>query len=177
MSNTKVLVVDDSALVRDMIRAMIEVDSEAEVVGEASNGLEAVEMVRRLRPDIVTMDIDMPVMDGLQAIERIMAENAVPILVVTSRGDAKTAFAAISKGALDLVVKPDVDLEGAHEFVAKLKLMSKVRVMHPSPACISVIIGGRQSIFMPYWVASAQRAMRSPTGTLSCGWYQFRRMS
>ena len=129
MSNTKVLIVDDSALVRDMIRAMIEVDHETEVVGEASNGLEAVEMVRELRPDIVTMDIDMPVMDGLQAIEQIMAENAVPILVVTSRGDAKTAFAAISKGALDLVVKPDVDLEGAHEFVAKLKLMSKVKVI------------------------------------------------
>jgi len=121
--------VDDSALVRDLIRAIIDLDPEMEVVGEAVNGLEAAGKVVDLRPDIVTMDIEMPVMDGLQAIERIMAESPVPILVVTSRGDAKTAYNAISKGALDLVMKPDVNMESAHEFVAKLKLMSKVRVI------------------------------------------------
>lgn len=98
-------------------------------MGEAVNGLEAVEQVRSLHPDIVTMDIEMPVMDGLQAISQIMAENAVPILVVTTRSDSKTAYTAISKGALDLVMKPDVSMEAAREFLAKLKLMSKVRVI------------------------------------------------
>lgn len=129
IEKSRVLIVDDSALVRDLLRAMIERDPEMEVAGEASNGLEAVEGVRNLRPDIVTMDIEMPVMDGLQAIERIMAENAVPILVVTTRSDAKTAYTAIAKGALDLVTKPDVNIGGAREFVAKLKLLSKVRVV------------------------------------------------
>ncbi|TAN40369.1 MAG: chemotaxis-specific protein-glutamate methyltransferase CheB [Nitrospirae bacterium] len=129
MKKVGVLIVDDSVLVRNLIRAIIEMDPEMEVVGEASNGLEAIERVWGLRPDIVTMDIEMPVMDGLQAIERIMAENAVPILVVTSRGDAKTAYAAISKGALDLVLKPSLNAEAAQEFGAKLKLMSKVRVV------------------------------------------------
>lgn len=129
MKKIRVLIVDDSALVRKMIRAIIEVDPEMEIVGEASNGLEAVEQVRNLNPDIVTMDIEMPVMDGLQAIEKIMAEHAVPILVVTSRGDAKTAYTAISKGALDLVLKPDLNFEAAQEFVAKLKLIAGINVI------------------------------------------------
>jgi two-component system chemotaxis response regulator CheB len=75
------------------------------------------------------MDIEMPVMDGLQAIERIMCESAVPILVVTSRGDAGTAYAAIAKGALDLVLKPDVSVESALEFTDRLRLLSKVKVL------------------------------------------------
>lgn len=152
MKKIRVFIADDSGLVRELIRAIIEMDPEMEVAGEASNGREAVERVRILRPDIVTMDIEMPEMDGLEAIEQIMAENAVPILVVTTRGDAKTAYAAISKGALDLVVKPDVNIEEAHEFVAKLKLMSKVKVIRhisgslspkrPAPAGLPVFQGG-----------------------------------
>jgi len=137
MKKIRVLVADDSALVRDLIRTMIEGDPELEVAGEAKNGQEAVELVRALAPDIVTMDIEMPVMDGLQAIERIMCESAVPILVVTTRGDAKTAYAAIAKGALDLVVKPDVSIEAAREFTDRLRLLSKVKVLtHLSGRCL-----------------------------------------
>ncbi len=129
MKKIRVLIVDDSLLVRSLIRSIIEMDHEIEVAGEASNGLEAVEKARSLHPDIITMDIEMPIMDGLQAIEQIMATSAVPILVVTSRGDAETAYAAISHGALDLMLKPELNIETAREFVAKLKLMSKVRVI------------------------------------------------
>ncbi|MBI5846994.1 MAG: chemotaxis-specific protein-glutamate methyltransferase CheB [Nitrospirae bacterium] len=129
MKKIRVLIVDDSVLVRNLIRAIIEMDPEMEVAGEASNGLEAVEKARNLHPDIITMDIEMPVMDGLQAIEQIMADNALPILVVTSRGDAKTAYAAIAKGALDLMLKPDLNVEAAEEFAARLKLLSKVSVI------------------------------------------------
>jgi two-component system chemotaxis response regulator CheB len=75
------------------------------------------------------MDIEMPVLDGLQAIERIMFEHAVPILVVTTRGDAKTAYAAIAKGALDLVVKPDVSLAAAREFTERLRMLAQVKVV------------------------------------------------
>src|SRR5208283_497108 len=78
---------------------------------------------------IVTIDIEMPVMNGIDAIAEIMATNAVPILVVTTHGDAKTAYDAISRGALDLVMKPDVSREGAREFIDKIKLLSSVKVI------------------------------------------------
>ncbi len=129
MGPIRVLIVDDSAFARDVITAILSTDDEIKVVGEAVNGREAVEKVRELKPDIVTMDIEMPVMDGLGAIEMIMASCAVPILVVTTRGDAHTAYAAISKGALDLVVKPEVNLDCAREFIDKVKLLSRITVI------------------------------------------------
>lgn len=129
MGKIRVLVVDDSELARELIGAILSTDNEISIVGEAVNGREAVEKVRTLKPDIVTMDVEMPVMNGLDAIEQIMAENAVPILVVTTRGDANTAYAAISKGALDLVVKPDVNLDGAQDFIQRIKLLSKIKVI------------------------------------------------
>src|SRR3972149_976408 len=128
MQKTRGLIADDSRLGRDLIRAILSTDEELAVVGEAGDGLEAFEKNRELEPDIITMDIEMPVMGGLEAIEKIMAVRAVPILVVTTYGDAKMAFAAISKGALDLVVKPDVNIEAAGEFIRKIKMLSKVRV-------------------------------------------------
>ncbi|MBF0328850.1 MAG: chemotaxis-specific protein-glutamate methyltransferase CheB [Nitrospirae bacterium] len=129
MSKIKVLVVDDSKLAREMISAVLSTDSDIEVVGEACDGSEAVKKVRELSPDIVTMDIEMPVMNGLDAIENIMADAAVPILVVTTRGDAQTAYAAISKGALDMIQKPDLNPDSANEFIGKIKLLSKIKVI------------------------------------------------
>ncbi|TAN44754.1 MAG: chemotaxis-specific protein-glutamate methyltransferase CheB [Nitrospirae bacterium] len=129
MKKIKVLVVDDSQLARELISAVLSSDGDIEVVGEACNGSEAVKKVRELGPDIVTMDIEMPVMNGLEAIENIMADSAVPILVVTTRGDAQTAYAAISKGALDLIQKPDLNPASAAEFLDKVKLLSKIKVL------------------------------------------------
>lgn len=129
MGVIRVLVVDDSSFARELIRDVLSADKGIIVVGEAENGREAVEKVAELRPDIVTMDIEMPVMDGLDAIEEIMAAHAVPILVVTTRSDAKTAYAAVSKGALDLVAKPDIAPEAAGEFISKIKLLSGIRVI------------------------------------------------
>jgi two-component system chemotaxis response regulator CheB len=129
MGRIKVVVVDDSKLARELIRVVLSSDEDIEVIGEALNGKDATEKVALLKPDIVTMDIEMPVMDGLKAIEEIMALHAVPILVVTTRADAHMAYAAIKKGALDLVEKPDVNLEGAAEFISKIKLLSKIRVI------------------------------------------------
>lgn len=129
MGPIKVLVVDDSSFARELITAILSTDGQIKVVGTAEDGKEAVEKVRELKPDVVTMDIEMPVMDGLEAIEHIMALYAVPILVVTTRGDAPTAYAAIAKGALDLVVKPEVNLEAAREFIDKIKLLSTIKVI------------------------------------------------
>ncbi len=129
MEKIKVLVVDDSSLARELIRAILSTDNDIVIAGEAANGREAVEMIPDLQPNIVVMDIEMPVMNGLEATEMIMASHPVPILVVTTRGDAHTAYAAISKGALDLILKPDVNLNSAREFINKIKLLSKVRVI------------------------------------------------
>ncbi len=132
MANSKsiirVLVVDDSALVRDMIRAILESEPGIVVAGEAADGAEAVNMVASLKPDIVTMDIEMPVVGGLEAIERIIAEHPVPILVVTALTGVRTAFAAVSKGALDVIEKPDISLENVRNLISKIRLLAKVDV-------------------------------------------------
>ncbi len=120
--------VDDSDLVRDMIRAILESDPGIVVVGEASNGMEAIAKVASLKPDIVTMDIEMPVMGGLEAIERIIAEHPVPILAVTALTGVRTAFAAVSKGALDVIEKPDISLENMRNLINKIRLLAKVDV-------------------------------------------------
>ena len=139
MPEIRVLIVDDSVLARDLIKAILSTDSQIVIAGEANNGAEAIAMAAALRPDIITMDIEMPVMNGLDAIEQIMANNAMPILVVSSLGDAHTAYSAISRGALDLIQKPDVNLEDAMEFISKVKLLSRVKVLthlkgrHPKP--------------------------------------------
>ena len=124
----RVLLVDDSGLVRDMLRAILESDPGIIVVGEASNGVDAIAKVGLLKPDIVTMDIEMPVMGGLEAIEKIMAEHPVPILVVTALSGVRTAFAAISKGALDVIEKPDISPENMQSLIHKIRYLSKVDV-------------------------------------------------
>ncbi len=125
----KVLLVDDSVLVREMIRDILESEADIIVVGEASDGMEAISKVALLKPDIVTMDIEMPVMGGLEAIERIIAEHPVPILVVTALTGVRTAFAAVSKGALDVIEKPDISPENVRKLIKKIRLLAKVDVV------------------------------------------------
>lgn len=124
----RVLIVDDSGLVRDMIRTILASEPSIVVVGEAVDGAEAVSKVAELNPDIVTMDIEMPVLGGLEAIERIISEHPVPILVVTALTGVRTAFAAVSKGALDVIEKPDISLENARNLIDKVRLLSRVDV-------------------------------------------------
>lgn len=124
----RVLIVDDSQLARDMIRTILEQEQGISVAGEAANGAEACAMVAELKPDIVTMDIEMPVMGGLEAIEKIIASQPTPILVVTALTGVRTAFAAVSKGALDVIEKPDISLENMQNLVHKIRLLARVDV-------------------------------------------------
>lgn len=132
----RVLIVDDSPLTREMLADLLADEPDMQVVGMATNGAEAVALTRELKPDIISMDIRMPVMEGFEAIEIIMSENPRPILVVTDFDSTKTAFSAISKGALDVFPKKNIGSDNVGEYAAKLRMFSKVKVirhMRPTP--------------------------------------------
>lgn len=104
----RVLVVDDSAIAREALAGELEEDEDMRVVGTAADGDAAIDAVAELRPDVVTMDIQMPGGGGLLAIEQIMARTPVPIVVVSARArhDQTLSFEAVSRGALEVAVKP-----------------------------------------------------------------------
>jgi len=138
MKKTRVLVVEDSFTVRKRICEILVADPEIELVGEAENGSRAIELCQTLRPDIVTMDMIMPIMSGLAATEYIMAHCPTPILVVsssTNRGELFKTYDALAAGAIDVLDKPQGDEpEGVWErtLVAYVKLVARIPVItHP----------------------------------------------
>jgi two-component system, chemotaxis family, protein-glutamate methylesterase/glutaminase len=133
----RVLVVDDSATARGLLVAILGSDPEVQIVGEANNGLEAVEMTRRLRPDIVTMDVRMPLLDGFAATKEIMIESPTPIIIVTSSHSVQyveMSMHALRAGALAVLEKPagpntpGFD-ESARQLIATVKSMAQVKVV------------------------------------------------
>jgi len=106
---TRILIVDDSALMRRYLREIIEEDEEMEVVGVARDGQEAVDLNLSLKPDVITLDINMPRMDGLTALQYIMLQRPCPVLVVSSltQKGALVTFEALELGAVDYIPKPD----------------------------------------------------------------------
>lgn len=104
----KVLVVDDSAFMRKLISDYLHSHPRIEVIGIARNGKDAIEMVKTLNPDVVTMDIEMPVMDGLEALKEIMDKYPVPVVMLssTTKEGAENTILAMEYGAVDFVAKP-----------------------------------------------------------------------
>jgi two-component system chemotaxis response regulator CheB len=155
MARIRILVVEDSLSVRRRLVEVLGGDPGLEVVGEAVDGLQAASMCRELRPDVITMDLAMPVMDGLEVTEDIMAHCPTPILIISgsyNRGELFRTYEALNAGAIDLLEKPRGDEpEGAWErdLLAKVKLVSRIKVIthlrgrmtgrmpRPSPAAIS----------------------------------------
>lgn len=133
----RVLVVEDSLVCAEIIKHILESDPEIEVVGVAYNGEEAIRLVPELKPDIITMDIHMPKMNGLEATEYIMAYHPTPIIVVSSSihdRDTHLAFEAIAAGALDVLEKPDPIVWDSfskigNELISKVKFLSQVKVI------------------------------------------------
>ena len=135
-----VVVVDDSAVQRRFARSAIEADGAMVVVGEARNGRDAVALVERLRPQAVLMDLHLPVMNGIEAIERIMAVRPTPIIVYSAfvdGEDRENAAAALAAGAVDVVEKPGADHPGGLDDYAaslrrRLRVACRVKVItHP----------------------------------------------
>ena len=116
-------------MMREMLVDLLSDEADLKVVGMAKNGIEAVRLARELRPDVISMDIRMPEMEGFEAIEIIMSENPVPILVVTDFDSSKIAFLAISKGALDIYPKKNIAEDSSGEYAAKLRMLSRVKVI------------------------------------------------
>lgn len=127
----RVLVVDDSATAREAIAAIINHEPDMHVIGEAADGAEGVEMTARLKPDAITMDINMPTLNGYQATEKIMALTPTPILVVTTVSQQEMVHQGLNillVGALDIVQKPS-SLSASGFDTIRSELVSKVRAV------------------------------------------------
>jgi two-component system, chemotaxis family, protein-glutamate methylesterase/glutaminase len=133
----KVLVVDDSPVVRDLLKHILTSESEMVVIGEAKDGQEAVEFVARNKPDVITMDINMPRLNGFDATRQIMQENPVPIVIVTASWDPtdlNKTWQAMEAGAVAAIEKPRYSTEedyrnNAKNIVDTVRLMSQVKVV------------------------------------------------
>lgn len=137
MNRIRVLVVEDSLTVRKFLVNVLQSSPEFDVVGEAADGKRAIELCCSLKPDVVTMDMMMPLLTGVAATEYIMAYCPTPILIVsasTNRGEVFKTYEALSAGALDVLEKPKLgsDPQWATTFLATLRMISRIKVItHP----------------------------------------------
>src|SRR3954470_19361878 len=135
MSKIKVLIVDDSALIRSVMSEIISSQSDMEVVGVAPDPLVARELIKQTNPDVLTLDVEMPKMDGLDFLEKLMRLRPMPVVMVSSlteRGSEIT-MRALELGAVDFVTKPKMSiqsgmLEYAELITDKIRAASKARV-------------------------------------------------
>ncbi|HEY4565811.1 MAG TPA: chemotaxis response regulator protein-glutamate methylesterase [Savagea sp.] len=124
----RVLVVDDSAFMRTVITDLLTASGEIEVVGVARNGIEALERVRVLRPDVVTLDVEMPKMDGLETLEHLMRDHPTPVVMLSSvtKDATESTLQAMERGAVDFVTKPGGTIS-LHLKTVECELIEKVK--------------------------------------------------
>ncbi|HKY90994.1 MAG TPA: chemotaxis response regulator protein-glutamate methylesterase [Nevskiaceae bacterium] len=166
MNRIKVLVVDDSALMRKLLTEFLAHDPHIDVVGSAPDPFVAREKIKQLAPDVLTLDVEMPRMDGLTFLENLMRLRPMPVVMVSSltEAGAEVTLQALELGAIDFVTKPKIDLEAgirqyADELIAKIKTASKARVRG-----LSSQAGGT-----PRVVAPARRLFRTTEKIIAIG--------
>jgi two-component system chemotaxis response regulator CheB len=163
MSKTKVVVVDDSALVRSILTEIINRQPDMECIGAAADPLVAREMIRNLNPDVITLDVEMPKMDGLDFLSRLMRLRPMPVVMVstlTERG-AEVTLKALELGAVDFVAKPKIGVADgiralAQDITDKIRIAAKAHIRRaPAPAPAGA--GGAAAPAKPVTVASIGR--------------------
>jgi two-component system chemotaxis response regulator CheB len=140
MAKTKVVVVDDSALVRSILTEIINRQADMECIGAAADPLVAREMIRNLNPDVITLDVEMPRMDGLDFLSRLMRLRPMPVVMVstlTERG-AEVTLKALELGAIDFVAKPKIGVADgirllAQDITDKIRIASKAHIRRAPP--------------------------------------------
>lgn len=152
MSKYGVLIVDDSAFMRKAISLLFELDSDFFIAGIARNGQEAIEKIKRLKPDLVTMDVEMPEMDGITALKQIMANHPVPVVMLSVQTDHGTeaTIQALELGAVDFFLKDRLVNEKDRssvvlDFLERVKSAAKVKVLRPA----SVILSAEEPVRKP----------------------------
>ncbi len=128
MKKIKALVVDDSAYNRQVISEMLASADGIEVVGSATDGVDAVSKTLRLAPDVITLDLEMPNMDGFTFLRWLMAERPIPVIVLSSRSDSRSVFRALELGAVDFQAKPEARISRSIEAIRQ-DLVQKVRAV------------------------------------------------
>ena len=136
----RVLVVDDSALMRKLIPQILQRDRNIEVVGTAMDGDFGLKKIQELKPDVVTLDLDMPRMDGMETLRQIMRKEHLPVIIVSalSTEGASATFKALAQGAVDFVAKPH-DAASSHmdaigeDLISKIKIASRSRIRQAVP--------------------------------------------
>ncbi len=139
MIKTRVLVVDDSALVRSLLTEIINRQTDMQCVGAAADPLVAREMIRELNPDVLTLDVEMPRMDGIDFLDKLMRLRPMPVLMVstlTERG-AEVTLRALELGAIDFVAKPKIGVEDGlrllgEEITSKVRIAAQAKVRKPA---------------------------------------------
>ena len=126
MKKIKALIVDDSAYNRMAIAQMLASDAGIEVVGSAHDGVDAIAKTLRLAPDVITLDLEMPNMDGFTFLRWLMKERPTPVLVLSSRSDSRSVFRALELGAVDFLAKPEARISKSIESV-RSELVAKVQ--------------------------------------------------
>ncbi|SEQ94771.1 two-component system, chemotaxis family, response regulator CheB [Nitrosomonas sp. Nm51] len=140
MRKTRVLIIDDSALVRKMLTEIISSQADMEVIGAAPDPLVAREMIREMNPDVLTLDVEMPKMDGLDFLERLMRLRPMPVLMISTltERDSEITLRALELGAVDFIAKPKIEIasglqEYSDQIAHKLRIARRARIKRIAP--------------------------------------------
>lgn len=135
MSKIRVLIIDDSLLIRKVLTEILNSSADIEVVGAAEDPLIAREMIKELNPDVLTLDIEMPRMDGITFLRNLMRLRPMPVVMISAltESNAEVTLTALELGAVDFIAKPTVDVESAlndyaEDIIAKVKVASQANI-------------------------------------------------
>lgn len=179
MTKTRILIVDDSPLLRQVLVDMLSQEPDIEIVGMARDGLEAISMAKDLKPDLITLDVEMPRMSGLEALATIMRDNPVPVVMVSTKtsAGAEATLEALEKGAVDFVCKPRsgsfMALREVHEeLVAKIRSARSATVGNRHRPLVRAASPGRASdkVVLIATSTGGPRALTSLFETLPKDW-------